>query len=90
MYAINTTSWGGTAPNGREFNYIPEQLIDLPDDMAQDRIAAGYMRAATPEEIAAKRKDMVVHPGWAGTKEPNPPKGGGDTGGGKPDKGGKS
>lgn len=74
MLAINLTPWAGDE-KGRPFNYTADQLIDLPDDTARLRIAAGVMREPTEAELAGKAQ---LHPGWPGTPKPESQQQGGD------------
>ena len=68
MFAINLNPWGGSQ-DGWDFTYKAGDLIDLPDEMAKARIAAGHMREPTDAELA---QEAQRHPGWAGTPRPEP------------------
>jgi len=65
MFAVNTVSWGG-----HNFNYAPDEIIDLPDQMAIDRINAGHMRHPNDGELAKAQADGTLrrYPGYIGTE----------------------
>lgn len=52
---VNLVAWGGA-----DFNFMPGDLVEMPDDMASDRIAAGIARIPTKKELAAG--DILQHP----------------------------
>lgn len=48
MQVRNLVPW-----SGHDFNYIPDEIVDLPDEMAKDREAAGLVAFLSP--AAAKK-----------------------------------
>jgi hypothetical protein len=61
MQVFNTTAWCGT-----EFSFVAGDLVDVPDKMGADRIAAGLCRAATKKELAGL--DLKTHPAQTATQ----------------------
>lgn len=56
MKVINLASWAG-----RSFDLAHGDLIEMPDDMARDRIAAGLARPPTADE--AETIELKPFPG---------------------------
>src|SRR5215218_9210417 len=62
MKVVNLASWSGDL-----YSYQPGAIIDnVPDDIAKDRIAAGYMRLATESEAAIP--NAFIYPAEAEAK----------------------
>jgi hypothetical protein len=62
---VNLSSWAG-----RNFDIAHGALIEMPDDMASERVAAGLAREPTDDEI--ETLDLKPFPGAVAKGEPAP------------------